>query len=343
MGTTTIDHKFHRGFINSYNLTLQHEFSGFVAEAAYVGTRGTNLLTNYNINAAPMGGGTAGRMLNAALGKTWSDINSLGWMNNSYYDSLQTRLTKRFAGNSMIGAVYTFSKSLDWLSDEELSSLSWPYPAYQNRNKALSSFDRTHNFALYGLYEFPFGAKRRWAQHGVANVLGGGWQMNWMMTKVSGTPLTITGGGTSLNAPGNTQTADQVGPIKILGGVGPVSGSPACPAADMSCHYFDPTAFAAVPTGQVRFGTSGRNIVRGPGFFNLDISLFRDFKLTESLKLQFRAEGFSITNTPHLSNPGTNVTTPSTFGVITSTFNPAGQMPGSGGERWFWFAMKLMF
>jgi hypothetical protein len=343
VGTTTLDMSFLRGHIHSFNLTLQHEIKGFVAEAAYVGTRGRDLLTNRNINAAPAGGGSAGRALNAALGKSWSDINSLGFLQNSYYDSLQAKLTRRFAGNSMISAVYTFSKAINWEDDEELNSLLWPYKDYQSRNKARAGYDRPHNFALYGVYEFPFGAGKRWAQNGIGRAIAGGWQINWMLTRVSGSLLNITGGGTSLNAPGNTQTADLIAPIKYLGGIGPVSGAPACPATDLSCHYFDPTSFAAVPTGQVRFGTSGRNILRGPGFFNLDLSIFRDFKITEAVKLQFRAEGFSITNTPHFSNPGTTVTTASTFGVITSTFNPAGQMPGSGGERWFWFAMKVIF
>ena len=83
--------------------------------------------------------------------------------------------------------------------------------------------------------------------------------------------------------------------------------------------------------------------MRGPGYVNLDASLFRDFRITERVKFQFRMEVFGVTNTPHFSNPGTTVTTASTFGVITSTFNPSGQMPGSGGERWYWFAGKVIF
>jgi hypothetical protein len=154
--------------------------------------------------------------------------------------------------------------------------------------------------------------------------------------------MTLTGGGSSLNAPGNTETLDQIGEISIIGGVGPITGQPACPAATMSCHYFDSRAFAGVPTGQVRFGTSGRNILRGPGFFNLDASLFRDFRLTERFKLQLRAEEFSLTNTPHFANPGTSWPS-STFGVITSTLNLGGQLAGSGGERWLWLAVKLLF
>jgi len=60
--------------------------------------------------------------------------------------------------------------------------------------------------------------------------------------------------------------------------------------------------------------------------------------------LELRAEAFSVTNTPHFSNPGTSwAPNSTTFGVVTSTLNLAGQLPGSGGERWWWFAAKLMF
>lgn len=161
VGTTTLDQKFHRGYIHSYNLTVQHELRGFVMEAAYVGTRGRNLLTNRNINAAPAGGGNTGHTLNAALGKSWSDINSLGFQQNTYYDSLQTKLTRRFSGNSLISVVYTYSKAINWEDDEELNSLAWPYKDYLSRNKALAGYDRPHNFALYGVYEFPFGSGKR--------------------------------------------------------------------------------------------------------------------------------------------------------------------------------------
>jgi hypothetical protein len=155
--------------------------------------------------------------------------------------------------------------------------------------------------------------------------------------------MSIIGGGTGLNAPGNTQTADQVAPVSIIGGIGPLPGQPACAPTDLSCHYFNPASFRAVPTTEVRFGTSGRNIVRGPGFFNLDASVFRDFKITERVTFQFRMEMFGVTNTPHFNNPGTDPTNTATFGVITSTLNLAGRGTGTGGERQVWFAAKVMF
>jgi hypothetical protein len=346
----TVPKDFRRGYFHSYNLTVQREFAGFVAEAAYVGTRGIRALTNQNINAAPAGGGKAGRYLNALVGSTltpavtWADINSAMPDQNTYYDALQTRITRRMGGSSLIGFAYTWSKTIDSEDNEELNALLWPYPAYLGRNKALAGFDRTSNVELYGVYELPFGRTKRWATSGIGSRLAGGWQVNWIMTRASGAPLTLTGGGSSLNAPGNTETVDQIGPINLVKGIGPITGQPACAATTLSCHYFDPSAFSGVPTGQVRFGTTGRNILRGPGLFNLDASLFRDFRLTERFKLQFRAECFSLTNTPHFANPGTSWAPGSTtFGVITSTLNLSGQMAGSGGERWLWLSARLIF
>jgi hypothetical protein len=344
VGTNTLPHYFQRGYFHSYNLTLQHEVKGVVVEAAYVGTRGIRTLTNFNINSSTLGGGNAARQLNARFsGRNWPDINILQPLQNTYYDGLQMKVTRRFARGSMAGISYTFSKALDDEDDEELNYLYWPNPLYRSKNHALAGFDRTHNFAFYGVYQLPFGKSQRFAQKGIAAAIAGGWQINWTMTAVSGTPFTITGGGNTNVAPGNTQVADQLGSVKVLGKIGPISGQPSCAATDMSCHWFDPTAFASVPSSENRFGTAGRNSVRGPGYFNLDASIFRDFRITEQVKFQFRAEVFSLTNTPHFSNPGTTVTNTSTLGVITSTFNPAGQMPGSGGERWFWFAGKVIF
>jgi hypothetical protein len=98
-----------------------------------------------------------------------------------------------------------------------------------------------------------------------------------------------------------------------------------------------------VPGSEIRFGTVGRNTIRGPGFFNLDVGLFRDFSITERIKFQFRMEMFGATNTPHFANPGTDVTNTATFGVITGTLNLAGRGTGTGGERQVWFAGKVTF
>ncbi len=93
--------------------------------------------------------------------------------------------------------------------------------------------------------------------------------------------------------PGNQQTPDQIKEnVEILGNVG------------SDGTYFDTTAFARVT--EVRFGNVGRNTMRGPGVANLDLGLFRSFKVRES-DLQFRLEAFNATNTPHFANPNGNV------------------------------------
>jgi hypothetical protein len=132
----------------------------------------------------------------------------------------------------------------------------------------------------------------------------GDWQLNGVFAAFEGRPFSVTAAAGALNAPGNTQTADQVKPVVAkLGGIG--AGQP----------FYDPTAFAA-PTG-VRYGTSGRDILRGPGWVNLDFSLFRRFTIREPLALEFRGEAANATNTPHFNNPNANISA-GNFLVVTS-------------------------
>jgi hypothetical protein len=352
IGGATIPFDFNRGYTHSYNLTVQRELPwGFVGEAAYVGNRAIRFLTNENINAAPVGGGNNGRPLFVKFGKNWGDVGCLCPDSSSYYDALQAKLNRRLADGFTMGVSYTFSKAINSIDNEEVSGtfgvnggfLFWPHPSVKNRNKALASYDRTNNLSIYGSYDLPFGKGQRWANSGVVGAIVGGWQVNWLTQMMSGSMITLFGGGTQVNAPGNQQTPDQIGPLRILGGVGPSPGQTACAPTDLSCHYFDPSSFRAVPPTEIRFGTTGRNIIRGPGYFNLDGSIFRNFNITERVKFQFRMEMFGVTNTPHLNNPGTDVTNTATFGVITSTLNLAGRGTGTGGERQVWFGAKVIF
>ncbi len=364
VGTTTIPLDFRRGYINTFNLTVEREFAHFVADVGYVGDRGIRPLVNRNINPAPANGGQNGRILNAEFGHTtsnicptptnptapckgWPDIGLLAPLGNNYYDALQAKLTRRFSGSSQIGFVYTYSKAIDYEDNEELGFLLWPYPSYIPRNRALAGFDRTHNFEAYGLYELPFGRGKRFAQSGIAGALAGGWQLNWVLSAMSGTPFTITdngAGATFLNAPGNTQTANIVGPLRVLNGKPATS----CPTGTTSCLYFDRSAFQQVTSATPGlldgfFGNAGRNILRGPGYFNLDMSLMRNFRLTERFTFQFEADAFGLTNTPHFNNPNTNISG-ANFGAVTSTLvTTNASLGGSGGQRQWWFGGKLVF
>ena len=269
IATTTFPKVFRRGYIESFNLTLQREIgAGFNAQAAYVSTRAIRHTDNVNINAAGPGGGNAGRALFPLTGRT-TDITEILPFNTSTYNALQTQLTRRI-GAGVFGATYTYSRTIDY-GDNDDSGLTFSWIPMYGRNKALAGFDRTHNFQTYLNYELPFGPGKRYLTSGIVSAVAGRWQLNTILSRTSGTPFTVTSSGTSLNAPGSTQTADQVLPaVAILAGHG--AGQP----------YFDPNAFA--PVTAVRFGNTGRDILRGPGVTNDDLSLFRNFRLTERLR-----------------------------------------------------------
>ncbi|HXB75657.1 MAG TPA: carboxypeptidase regulatory-like domain-containing protein [Candidatus Acidoferrales bacterium] len=328
VGTLTFPQDFNRGYIESYNLTAQRDVGlGFNAQAAYVGTRTVRPVSEVNVNAAGPGGGNAGTPLFQKFGNA-NTINDQIPFLGGRYNSLQSQLTRRVKGN-VLGVVYTYSRAIDYF-DTENASLTWAWEPMWSRNKALAGYDRTHNFQTYAVYEVPFGHAHRLANHGIAAAIAGGWSVNTVLSRMSGTPFTVTSSGTSVNAPGNTQTADQVLPTaQILGGHGPNS------------PYFNPLAFA--PVTAVRFGTSGRDIVRGPGFFNLDASVFRDFNVREGWKLQFRTEAYGLTNSPVFANPGATASN-ATFsnGAITN-YNGYDIISSSTGDRQIRFALKLLF
>jgi hypothetical protein len=149
--------------------------------------------------------------------------------------------------------------------------------------------------------------------------------VNGLLSVYSGSPFTVTSSGTSLDLPGSTQVADQLaGDVEIFGFR---AGQP----------WFDTTAFRAVT--ERRFGTAPINSMRGPGFANFDMSVFRDFGFGNGRAVQFRMEVFNLTNTPHFANPQASVNA-SNFGVITSTANS-----GREGidERLFRVGLRIKF
>ncbi|MBX5494709.1 MAG: TonB-dependent receptor [Bryobacteraceae bacterium] len=331
VGTTTFPEEYRRGYIQSFNFTIQRDLgAGFNLQAGYVGSRAIRQTARVNINAAPPGGGNAGRALALLYPGRVGTINLYTPFSTSNYNSLQTQLRRTMAGGSFFGISYTWSKAISF-ADNNDSTLMWNSPEYWGRNRAPANFDRTHNLQVYGVYSLPFGKGKPWANSGIASWLFGGWQVNGIMSILSGTPFTITSAGNSINAPGNSQTADQVvGKVRKLGQVGP------------GTSWFDPAAF--MPVTEQRFGNVGRNSMRGPGSFNLDASLFRSFHLTESTRLEFRAESFSLTNTPQFGNPNGNASAPTrdSSGAIRS-LNNFSSITSASGSRQVRFAIKLFF
>jgi hypothetical protein len=312
------------------NFTIQRRLpGGFTGQAGYIGTRSIRQTAFVNINAAPPGGGVAGQPLNILFGRA-----ALTRVHRPFqtapYNALQTRLDRRFSRGVLATVAYTFSRSID-LADNSDAGLTFNTPPAIARNRALAGFDRTHNLEIFTLAELPFGAGKRWANSSrLARAVAGGWQVNAIVSSYSGTPFTVGASGASLDAPGNSQTADQVKPaVERIGKIG------------RGASFFDPLAFRSVT--ERRFGNSGRNILRGPGLVNLDFGLFRDFSLGERVKMQLRSEVFNFTNTPHFNNPGANVSsmTLNTDGAIRALGGYTEVTSARGDERQFRFALRF--
>lgn len=297
----TLGDEFKRPYIQSWNLVLEKNIGwGFVANAGYIATRTVGQSGQINLNAGLVGGGTASQPLNQRFGRV-AQTNLQNGLFNSHYDSMQANLKRRFSNGLQLQASYTWSKAIGMagLGGDNDGTLAISEPNFIHLNRGLLGINIPHNFQFSGAWELPFGKGKRWLNdNAVASALTGGWQLSWLYGAFSGTPFTVTSSGTSLNAPGSAQRADLVkSKVEKLGGIGP--GNP----------YYDPTAFAQVT--QARFGTAGFNILQTPGTSNLDLGLFREFNITEGIKLQFRAEAFNATNTPHFAGPGNNVSSPS--------------------------------
>jgi len=315
ISTVTIPKNFRRGYIQSDNLSVQREIPyKLVASVAYVGTHAVRQQSSVNINASSLNGGTAGRLLNTTYGAGTNDtdLNALQPFRGSRYNGLQTQLTREADIHGATGIIYTFSKAQDASDNSQASGLTFAYPTAWNRNWALAGYDRKHNFQWWTTYNLPFGRGQKYFTSGPLSYFIGGWKLSTILSRVSGTPLTITASST-FSTYGSTALADRVSGVGMVLSGRKYSGS--------GYRYINPAAFADVTSATAptpRYGTSGRNCVRGPGFFDLDAGLKKSFPIWSSVKMEFAAEAFDVTNTPQFANPAVAVNS-STFGIVSSS------------------------
>ncbi len=307
-----------RGYLQSWNFTMERRLPGeVVASVGYVGQHSTHLMADYDLNAGYPGSGTTGLPLYQKFGDVSQVYNSSGYL-SSEYNSLQVAFNRQFSKGLLLKGAYTWSHAIDYTDDDGWAEMAW-YGNQFARNRATAGFDRAQVFQLGWVYELPFGKGKAFLSNGIASKVLGGWQLSGIESSYTGLPMTITANGTSLNAPDQTQTANQILPnVAFVGGVGPGS------------VYYNPNAFAPVNT--VSYGNSGRNILRGPGTWNTNMTIVRDFPIKERFVMQFRAEFYNLPNTSHFNNPDTNVND-SNFMQVTSSY----------GERNIRFAIHAQF
>jgi hypothetical protein len=305
-------------YIQYWNLDVQRALTNtLVLDAAYAANKGTHLLTMTSLNQplpAPV------RVFPyPALG----NINSFFGVGNSSYNSLQLKAEKRFSAGVAFRAAYTWAKAIDnspgfWPVN---TGARIPQNTYNLKaERSLSANDIAHRFVLNYDWELPVGhGKALLGNAGrMVDGIAGGWQLTGIFIAQSGLPFTPT---TSVNR-ANTVYGGAARPDRLC------SGNLSSASVN---RWFDPGCFAL--PALYTFGNSGRNILIGPKFVNFDFGLFKNFRLTETLKLQFRGEFFNGLNHPNFATPLTAIDV-STAGVITAQSAPPRQIQ---------FALKLLF
>jgi hypothetical protein len=227
---------------------------------------------------------------------------------NSTYSALIWKLEKRFSKGLSFLSAFTWAHSIDDVNETGNSVNPGPVNPWNIQlNRGNSYSDIRRQWAFSASYELPFGKGKALLNQGRAlDLIFGGWQLASLVSLRTGLPFTVTTSGGLTNAGG----ADR--PNRI--------GDGTLPADQRSIdRWFDVTAFKVQP--QYTYGNSGKNILFGPGRRNLDLSLSKSFRITESKYLQFRAESFNFTNTPAFDKPGANITGLGT-GTITGADDP---------------------
>jgi hypothetical protein len=339
LAVVTTPKDFNRGYVQSWNLTVQKQFAGnFSAQAGYVASRSVRQLGYLDINSGQIIGlGSAGRPLQAKYGRS-APTTMVTPLGTSHYDSLQATLQRRFAHGMQLQASYTWSKAIGYNINSDSGPNFVQALPYFAMNRTLMDYDRTQSLHVSQFWDLPFGKGKRMLTRGPLAALAGGWQISQLWSLYSGTPFSVSASGTSLNMPNSSQRADQVKPhVQIFGDVG------------RNVPYFDPFAF--VPVTEPRFGTAGYRSLRGPGLVNWDFGVHRVFQLSERFQLQFRMDSFNFSNTPHFANPSANVSnlvlaqdgTISNLGGFATITGVTNLSRDGIDERQFRFGLKLSF
>lgn len=306
-----------------WNLSIQKSIGqDWLAEVAYVGSQSRLLSKRYNSDAPAV----AGDLYNVVPGsEIFPNLGGMLYSSESgkgNYNALNTKLERRFNTGFSLLLAYSWSHSIDNDSGGSFGSPNLN-PANFQLDKGSSDFDIRHRFVGSILYELPFGKGKTilGSASGALNQIVGGWQLNLIPTFQSGVNRTVTSPNTSTIAY-ITQHANATGINS--GSSFTLNGQTIIPGQgfgtnNKSLYWFNPYAFSeATP---LTFGTSGRDIIASPAFFNWDISLFKTFPLHEGIDMTFRAEFFDALNQVRFDPPNLDSSSPF-FGQIQSAEQP---------------------
>jgi hypothetical protein len=302
---------FHPGAMATWNLKLERQAgSNWLFSAAYIGNSGYHLNSNQygrrQINAAiyAPGASTVANTQARRPYKNFSVVSVIPSDFNSNYESLQLSVEKRFSHGLQFLANYSWSKMIDDFAPPNSGNNANPYNARLDRG--ISNDDVPRIFHFSAVWEVPPPHVRGFARRAL-----GGWQLSSITTWQSGFPFSLRSGVDNSFTGINNDYADYTGTASPwLHGLS---------HAQEVQRFFNTSVFAVNAIGT--FGNAGKNILRGPSFFNTDLGLIKTTTITEKTRVQFRAEFFDLFNNVHFGQPGSVVGQPS-FGKITSAGDP---------------------
>lgn len=308
-----------------WGLSIQQQLpASFVMQVGYVGNGGRKLFSRTFINVInPL---TGQRPL-PAFGRIDEKRND----GTSSFHGLQVSLLRQFTRGFMWQTEYMWSHTIN---DGNLGGGEGAQPqnvACRHCDRGNSAQDIRHTITNNWVWQLPFGPGRRYANvTGFAGWLVGGWQLSGIWTARTGRMLTVSVNRSSRDVP-DGNTSNQRPDI--------VPGIPLTPPGGRTfALWLNPAAFAVPKPGT--WGNAGRSIATGPGLFQIDLALQKENKLTESASLVFRIESFNLTNRVQAGNPGLNISSPASFGLIQSGLN---RTIGTGTARQLQLAMRLLF
>ena len=343
-----------QAYIMQWNTTIQKQFGANVVSVGYVGQVARHLQYAPNINIPPpsqAGPGIYNPRVFAGVMPNLASINYYTATGASEYNAAQLSFERRYAKGLTANVNYTFARNLTNISDggtTGAATVGAILPNNRSYDWGNSDIGIKHRISFRVNYELPFGK----AGSRMTQLALGGWQANLLAFYQSGVPFTVLD--TATPVPSNVSNLVTADRPNVVAGVSYV------PANQNYNNWINVNAFTPQPVGTV--GDEMRAQLYGPHQRSADFSLFKDFRLREAMKLQFRAEVYNITNTENFGQPNINITkwssTPYTnaAGKQLATGGPGatpilgaggfGQITGSNlalNPRQFQFALKLIF
>ena len=299
-----------------YNFGIQRELPlNLIADVAYVGSRGTHLFLNEQLNPGIGGFDTLDRAF-ANRGSVVARTNG----GDSSYNSLQARLDRGFSSGLLMRFAYTFSKAIDNVSEVFVTTGGSSFgsdPFNRRIDRGLASFDVPHRFVATFIYDVPSPVK-----HSLGRAILGGYSIAGTYRLQSGNVQSPFVGGIDLNGDGSAfndrpAISNPDAPVNSVGFSNSISGVDSPTGfSDVNGNPVNPADVRFLVSESIRTGLAGRNILRGPRQNRLDLSLTKsiDFGFTrlEADRFEIRFDYFNSLNTPQFA-PGTGDVTDPTF------------------------------